>query len=136
MAELLIKAVDATHPDGETDRAGCYKRGDVVVVQEDGHQWGMKEGPPRFFVLKIPGVEKSRVERLCEEQDDDDAGRPFVDGEGRRRVFRRRRWRVDIDSLPAPVRNALSGTGVASITRLQILSALVRKRDGGPFTNL
>lgn len=135
MAELLIKLVDATHEDPEKDRRGCYKRGDVVVVQEDGHEWGAKEGPPRFVRLHIPGAARALAERLTEEQDDDDNGAPLPDAqEGRR--FRRRRWRVDLDALPAAIRTALQTTGRASITRAQIRSRLKRKRDGAQFTDL
>lgn len=143
MAELLIKAADATHADAEKDRRGCYKRGDVVIVQDDGHEWGAKEGPPNFVILRIPGAARALAQRLTEEQDDDDNGTPlprevFVGNEpimldGK---FRRRRWRVDIDALPVAIRTALQTTGRASITRVQIRSRLKRKRDGAQFTDL
>lgn len=136
MAELLIKARDAVNADAEKDRRGCYKRGDVVIVQNDGHQWGAMEGPPNFVVLRIPGAARALAERLTEEQDDDDAGTPLQDEQGQRRAFRRRRWRVDLDALPAAIRTALQTTGRASITRAQIRSRLKRKRDGAQFNNL
>ena len=63
MAELLIKAVDSFHSDPVKDLRGSYKRGDVVVVMEDGHVWGKEEhpktttyNPPHFFILKILDV--------------------------------------------------------------------------------
>lgn len=56
MVELLVKAVDATHPDPVIDRQGCFKKGDPVVIAEDGHRWGAKEGTPLFVIAKIPGV--------------------------------------------------------------------------------
>jgi hypothetical protein len=136
MAELLIKARDATHADAEKDRRGCYKRGDVVVVMDDGHEWGAKEGPPNFVRLRIPGAARALAERLTEEQDDDDTGAPLPDEQGQRRAFRRRRWRVDLDALPAAVRTGLQSDGVASITRVQIRSRLKRKRDGAQFNDL
>lgn len=43
MAEILVKAVDATNPDTEKDRRGCYKKGYPVVVMLDGHIWGRCE---------------------------------------------------------------------------------------------
>jgi len=136
MAELLIKARDATHADAETDRRGCYKRGDVVVVMEDGHEWGAKEGPPNFVRLRIPGAARALAARLTEEQDDDDDGKPLAEEQGERGIHRRRRWRVDLDALPAAIRTALLNSGVASITRAQIRSRLKRKRDGAQFNDL
>lgn len=136
MAELLVVAVDATHDDPEKDRRGCYKRGDVVIVQDDGHEWGRKEGPPKFVVLRIPGAARALADRLQEHQDDDDTGQPVVDVEGRPDVFRRRRWRLDIDALPPGIRAQLAANGRADITRAQIRTRLRRKRDGAQFTDL
>lgn len=130
MAELLIKARDASHDDPETDRRGCYKRGDVVVVMPDGHEWGVKEGLPNFVVLKIPGVDPERIRPLVEPQDDDDAGNAVSD------TFRRRRWKLAIASIPAEIRNQLQNTGTATVTPAQVRSYLRRKRDNQQFTNL
>ena len=61
MCEILIKCIDHTHPDNEKDRRGAYKRGDIVLVMEDGHTWGSEENPvtgTKFYILKIPGLEK------------------------------------------------------------------------------
>jgi hypothetical protein len=136
VAELLIKARDASHDDPETDRRGCYKRGDVVTVQDDGHPWGRKEGLPNFIILRIPGAARALAERLADEQDDDDSGTLLQDADGMRGRHRRRRWRIDIDDLPAAVRTALMTTGAAPITRVQIRTRLKRKRDGALFTDL
>lgn len=56
MAEILIRAGSVAHADPTTDRAGCYKHGDVVLAKPDGHEWGRLEGPPTFVVVKVPGV--------------------------------------------------------------------------------
>lgn len=124
------------HSDQEADRRGCYKRGDVVGVFEDDHQFGRKEGLPKFVRLRIPGTAKALAQRLVEEDDEDDAGKPDLDERGERRALRRRRWKVDIPALPAAVRNALAKDGEASITRAQIRARLRRKRDGAQFTDL
>lgn len=47
MAELLIIP---------TDR-GSYSRGDVVVAMPDGHEWGQEEQPPKFYLVKVPGLD-------------------------------------------------------------------------------
>lgn len=143
MAELLIKVRDSVHTDQVKDRRGSYKRGDVVVAMNDGHTWGKAEGLPNFVRLRVPGLSLALVQRLTEEQDDDDDGNPlpsevFISNEPIEldRIFRRRRWRVDLDALPASVKTALQNTGVASITRVQLRSRLKRKRDGAQFNDL
>lgn len=68
MAEILIKAVDATHSDPEKDAVGCYKRGDMVVVAPDGHVWGKEEGLPKFVVVKVPGLSVEKARDFIEEQ--------------------------------------------------------------------
>jgi len=61
MAELLIKATSASHPDPEKDLDGCYKKGDLVLVMPDDHRWGLKEGPPKFVIVKVPGIARETV---------------------------------------------------------------------------
>ena len=57
MAELLVLAkVGYTNPDPVKDRRGCYKKGDIVHVADDGHVWGGKETLPDFVIVKVPGV--------------------------------------------------------------------------------
>lgn len=113
MAEILIKAVDATHSDPDKDRRGCYKQGMPVVVQPDGHQWGSAEGLPNFVILKLPGIPVDKVQKFID-QDVVDNG---VDGEGRpiRETYRRRLWKIDWASLPAGARNKLLNDGEITI---------------------
>ena len=56
MAELLVRTLDNIHPDPTIDRMGCFKKGDIVHVGEDGHGWGSKESLPDFVLVKVPGV--------------------------------------------------------------------------------
>lgn len=56
MAELLIKAENATHPDAIKDQRGCYKIGMIVEIRNDGCIYGLSEGLPKFFKIKIPLV--------------------------------------------------------------------------------
>lgn len=94
MAELLVKAVSATHSDPAKDQRGCYKRGHAVVVMPDGHEWGTLETLPRFVVLKFPLVAPARVEKYLATV-----------------TTRRRRWRLRWADLPAAARNKLTSTG-------------------------
>lgn len=65
MCEMLIKATDNTHPDPHCNECHCWKTDDIVVVMEDGHIWGSKEGPPKFYIVSLPGVPKEDVMQYC-----------------------------------------------------------------------
>lgn len=69
MCELLVKAVDAHHPNPAIDLAGSYKRGDVVVIMPDGHQWGTGELDTSVFaIIKKPGVSVESIRHMLYEQ--------------------------------------------------------------------
>lgn len=136
MAELLIKARNAQHADPDKDRRGCYKRGDIVVVMPDGHAWGAKEGLPNFVKIKIPGLNHETVRELIDEQQEDDAGNPLLDNEGSPLTFRRRRWRVLVDSIPTTIRNQLRDFGEVTVTRAQVRNYVKRIRDNLTFDKI
>jgi len=70
MCELLVKAVDANHPDPKINLAGCYKRGDVVVIREDGFAWGGGELDAEVFsIVSMPGVTADAMHHLLNTQD-------------------------------------------------------------------
>jgi hypothetical protein len=102
-AEILVKAVDVTHPDSVKDRRGSYKRGMPVVVMPDGHQWGTKEGPPLFVVIKIPGVPVAKIRKYIE---------PELSG---RAVYRRRLWHISWADLPQGAKDKLLADGELTI---------------------
>lgn len=56
MAELLIINRDAT-PEQRS-----YKRGDIVVVMEDGHEWGGAECLPDFVRASLPGIPRAMLD--------------------------------------------------------------------------
>lgn len=110
MAELLVKASDATNPDPAKDQRGCYKRGDVVCVRPDGHEWGRLEGLPRFVVVKVPGVSVAAAESHLESS-----------------PTRRRTLGISWADLPAGVRTQLQTTGTVTVTPAQIATFIKRK---------
>lgn len=140
MCEVLIFAQNNTHADPEEDRRGCWKRGYPVVVKEDGHQWGLEEGLPKFVKVKIPGVPAAKAKAFIEDQLTDDAGVPTTtttqDGTVVPRAYRRRAWNVAINSIPAAIRNQLLTTGEVTVTVAQIRNYLRRIRDNAQFTGL
>lgn len=106
MAELLVKAISAAHPDPTKDQRGCYKRGMPVVVMPDGHPWGNEERLPTFVVLKIPLISVAQVQKYSGPQ------RDLVDPA---LVTRRRLWRIRWADLPLAARQTLHNTGVLTI---------------------
>lgn len=116
MAELLIMARSATHPDPAKDRAGCWKRGMVVTVQPDGHRWGKRETAPAFCVLKMPGIPVDRVEKYLVAYDVQDGFEE--DGEtARMATYRRRAWAVQLDELPSATRQKADAAGELVMSR-------------------
>jgi len=55
MAELLVRNIDKINPNSAELNMQCFKRGDVIVVQEDGWGWSPAElaGSP-WTVIKFP----------------------------------------------------------------------------------
>ena len=65
MAELLIKAEEPWNNDINTSSMTAEelkrfnsrsRKGDIIVVKPDGWKWGKEECPPRFVVVKLPGM--------------------------------------------------------------------------------
>ena len=110
MAQILVKAIDATHADPVKDRRGCYKRGMPVVVMPDTHTWGLDERPPKFVVLKLPGVPVEKVKKYIEPEREDTA-----DADGRYQVFLRRLWKFRFDDMPAAALKKLRDKGELTI---------------------
>ncbi len=131
MAEFLIKAVDASHPDPTKDACGCYKRGDVVVVMEDGWAWGKEEGLPIFCLLKIEGLSVPAGRKYIESEIEiysDALGDPLV------RISRRRQYHVCMDELPADVLSALDTDGIAESNWGAVCSCVEDKVTGARVT--
>jgi len=121
MAELLIKAVDATIPDPTKDQRGCYKRGDIVVVMPDGHTWGKEEGLPKFVIVKIPGLSVAAVKQYAESE--------YPLGDRSQKPVRRRRFKVPIDDLPANIKNEALNTGVVTVSKTKVANYVKDKTE-------
>lgn len=106
MAQILVKAIDATHPDATKDRRGCYKRGMPVVVMPDSHTWGRLEGLPKFVIIKLPGVSVERVLKYVFPEREATAAE-----DGTYPIYRRRLWKFRFDDMPAAALRKLRDTG-------------------------
>lgn len=113
--ELLIRRNSKTSPDPIKDKM-LYKKGDIVVVKPDGHEWGNLEDPTKhpdgvagcgFVIVKIPGVTftPAKVEKWLGHIQD-----------GEEVMTKRRLWEVMTDDVPNNVKNKLRDDGVVTIT--------------------
>lgn len=84
MAELLVRAedhwmdsltseqVEAMDDRRKENYEARFQKGDVVCVKPDGHQWGKKEGLPKFIVVKVPNMTVEEAAVYLEEDTDID----------------------------------------------------------------
>lgn len=110
---VLVKAVDATHPDPVKDARGCFKRGDVIVAKPDGHVWGTDEGLPKFYQIDVTGITLSELDAHL-------VPRRLPDGT----KTRARDTGLVITTLPVPTRTELTTTGKTTLTKGQFIAAM------------
>lgn len=131
MAELLVKAVSATHPDPIKDAQGCYKRGDIVDVRPDGFEWGKSEGLPNFVVIKVPGVDHTSNKHLMQPHQEQSTEKDPKSGKDKpvTKTLKRRLWNVQLDheSIPQNVKDTLKTTGKVTVTKEQIQGFIQNK---------
>jgi hypothetical protein len=113
MAELLIKAIDATHSDPATDKRGCYKTGMIVEIRPDGCLYGASEGLPKFFIVKIPLVPVNHplLIRLTNHQKQQDGFLPNSATVPNWLILRRRKCWLQYGNIPVGAQNKLATTG-------------------------
>lgn len=63
MSEFLIKIIDANHSDSVKDKAGCYKRGDVVQVYKNGRCTEPPSPSSKMCIIKVleMSVEEGKI---------------------------------------------------------------------------
>jgi len=133
MAELLVKAVNATHLDSDKNIKSCYKQGDIIGVAPNGYEWGALElkAPAdggKFVVIKIIDVTRQQVINWVKNHwdwilDGNDLDDDMVT------LVRRRRIRIDVDLLPAGVLSTLNNTGEYSNTWANIRQYIRNKKN-------
>ncbi len=119
MAEFLIKAVDASHPDSAKDARGCYKRGDIVEVYEDGICTRQPAAGSKMVIVKVPGFSKEQAMKYME---------PHIEIQGDVTVtMRRRRFRLRVDDLPSGIKQTLKDDGWITVSVAQAKSFIRNK---------
>lgn len=89
MSELLIRVIDKVGSDPYLD-AKCLKRGDVVVVVDNGWLWAKEElTAPYWRILKLPNVSVTVAEAFLGAEFDIDPAHPS-------KVLRRRAFSLDL----------------------------------------
>lgn len=97
MAEMLVFAQEV--PEVE-EGPGKWKRGMAVAIKPDGHEWGRKEKPPKFNIIKFPGLSVDALKEYVESETEDKNGNI-------RELVNRRKFKLDIDSFPTDKKNKL-----------------------------
>ena len=101
MAEFLLRVVDKVNPDSLYRDVKCTKRGDIIVVKEDGETWGKDQKIlPQYRIIKVPGMDVSEARAWVAPELDTDPQQPS-------RTLQARKFTLDLDTLlgfaPAPV---------------------------------
>jgi len=109
--ELLITAKDWP---GDVNSAaykrGKYRAGMVIAIKPDGAVWGKAERPPRYAVIKLPGVPVSRAQKYFLPHTVTDTNAP--DGI---RMVGLKLWRFEIERIPLAIRRKLRQQGSITI---------------------
>jgi hypothetical protein len=138
MCEVMVIIKARPNPDPIIDATDCYKVGDIVVVQEDGHPWGLLESKQAWIaagnnpadwhgitaLLKIPGPSKAKAEALMAE-----------DSEGTNRRARRL-WKLAIADVPNAVKQAVQQDGEYTTSVAAIKNYLKNKIDNTIYSGL
>jgi hypothetical protein len=120
MAEFLIRVHDKTNPNSIYEDVRCMKRGDVVVVCEDGWPWSQKElTAPYWRIVKVPGMPMEEAQALTT---------PELGDINVNRMLRRRAFKLDVDNVNLP--NAIR-SWLADDTRAQPTLTVTLSRARG-----
>ena len=122
MCQLLVMAINKTHIDPFKDATGCYKRGDIVEVFEDGRLQTPQLGSP-FVLINVTGVTKAQADKYMEPRWDSD-------NVGTRHAIQRRAYQIDYTILPTAFINKLRDTREATVSLTQVKNYIRNKQTG------
>lgn len=128
MCEMLVRVVDKINRDDPYLDAQCTKRGDVIVICEDGWAWsGAELKNPDWRVIKIPKVSVLEAQAFLQPEIDSDPKNPS-------KVLQRRAYKVDLEHAElAPVKMVLDDaarkteTALVDLTFEQLQAVKVQK---------
>jgi len=124
MATLLIYARNNVHIDPEKDARGCYKLGDIVEVFDDSKPIASPIAP-EWYVVRITDVTKAQVLHFME---------PYVDpatvGTDQPVTLRRRKFNVEVATLPAAFKQKMTKDRYAEVTLSQVRNYIRNRMTG------
>ena len=126
--ELLIRRKSNVDSNNTIKDQMLYKKGDIVVINPDGHEWGNREDPTKhpdgvagcgFVIIKIPGKNPTNAQMVkwLEHQVGIDA----------LTTTKRRIWQVMTDDVPTNILKKLRDDGVATVTWSKIKNYIRNK---------
>lgn len=94
MCEMIVMTQDKTHDDPYMD-CKQLKRGDVVIVESNDHNWGVdEENNPLWKIVKFPNCSTAIGRTFLGSEKQLDAENPSL-------MLRPRAFSLDLDNLPS-----------------------------------
>ena len=124
MALLLIYAKNNVHADPEKDARGCYKIGDIVEVLDDSKPI-VDPIADSWYIVRITDVTKAQVLHFME---------PYIDpatvGTERPVTLRRRKFNVEVATLPLAFKQKMAKDRYAEVTLSQVRNYIRNRMTG------
>jgi hypothetical protein len=127
MCRVLVRYVDKRRTiddDDKCERAHTVK-GDPIVVQPDGHEWGREEGLPTYVSLDMDGVPVKEIKKYTNVEFS-----PILNEQGKRFIQKKRAYTIQLDELPLVIRDGLKRDGKAQVSLADIKGRILNKISG------
>lgn len=136
VAQLLLKS--QIHQHANEDVVRSLKRGMAISVQESGFNWGREHISffPNSCFVDITDATVAQLKEVLQPQIEDDEGIPQFDEEGVPKIFRRCRWHVLIDNVPAGTKAQIKANGIVYLTKVQIRTFIRRIRNNDQYAGI
>jgi hypothetical protein len=125
MALFLIYGKNNTHADPAKDARGCYKLGDIVQVLDDSHPIASPISS-EWYIVRITDVTKAQVLHFMEPYID-----PATAGTALPVTLRRRKFNVEVATLPLAFRQKMAKDRYAEVTLSQVRNYVRNRMTGG-----
>lgn len=104
--EAMVVIRDQINPDPEEDRKNSLKRGDVIIVRPEGHEWSGTEYKS-YLLVKMELTEKD-LEKLLVPLEGE-IGKDEKTGEAKKETVIARRYKIDLDKIGFAGSQVISG---------------------------
>lgn len=121
MSEWLVRTVDKVNEEDPHLDAQCFKRGDVIVICEDGWPWSEAErANPEWTILKFPGVSVEAVDSFLGPEINSDP-------KDKKPLLRRRAFMVNLDHQVIGSASRSHGVSTLNLDGIDVRWLRVRK---------